>query len=563
MDATVKRPIDPGQTLDGRFQIIRLLGKGGVGEVFEVLDLGTHRRRALKVLQHQFTTDLTTVEQFKREAAARGIADNHPAIIDVFTIGVFGDGRPFILMELLAGEDFEKFSSKLPGHRLPLNEAIAAVLVAADAVGAAHEKGLLHCDLKPSNIFRIGPEDYRVLDFGMARLLGTLTPDTGGTPAFSAPEQWIPYGQRTPRTDVFGLAATLTALITGQSPIVRFKPDAKSAPVLIEALLAQPKFPPVTEAPEAVQAVIAQALHHDPRERFADARAFQKALRAAAPAVRGVSAVHIAPDREPMPAAPDALTTPSPQRELATGPKSVSDVVAQATALTASYGAELTSLLKSLRALGGFEQIVTLANGAPAAVAKLPEVRELLGFSQNRLGQHAEAEQTLSSLFAEAPTGERAGLLARVFKDQYAEATHAERWVRARGFLRRAIDAYLAGFALDRTDPYCGVNALTLMEALDTEDPQRGELLEQVRKATKPRHTTFWDHAAALELAVVDSDARNAEIALECCEASGAEKWAPLSTARTLSMIARARAAKGQDAAWIRPFVERLIELAS
>ncbi|MBL8910041.1 MAG: DUF4071 domain-containing protein [Archangium sp.] len=264
-----------------------------------------------------------------------------------------------------------------------------------------------------------------------------------------------------------------------------------------------------------------------------------------------------------MPTAPDALTTPSPQRELATGPKSVSDVVAQATALTASYGAELTSLLKSLRALGGFEQIVTLANGAPAAVAKLPEVRELLGFSQNRLGQHAEAEQTLSSLFAEAPTGERAGLLARVFKDQYAEATHAERWVRARGFLRRAIDAYLAGFALDRTDPYCGVNALTLMEALDTEDPQRAELLEQVRKATKPRHTTFWDHAAALELAVVDSDARNAEIALECCEASGAEKWAPLSTARTLSMIARARAAKGQDAAWIRPFVERLIELAS
>jgi hypothetical protein len=408
MNDTVKRAVEPGQTLDGRFQIVKRLGKGGVGEVFEVLDLGTHRRRALKLLQHQFTTDLATVEQFKREAAARGIADNHPAIVDVFTIGVLSDGRPFILMELLSGVDLDFYASQR-GGKLEVAEAVRAVLVAADAVAAAHEKGLLHRDLKPSNIFRLAADDFRVLDFGMATLLGTLNADTGGTPAFSAPEQWVAFSTLSSRTDVFGLGATLYALIAGVPPIVRACPSAKNPGELIAALLASPKFPPLVEAPASVQAVIARALEPTAANRFRDAREFAEALRAAAPTVVGVAALALAPDAVPQEHEARAAfaSTARLQTPNANAVDDVPGVMRRARTLADSYAAELTGVLRALRALGGFEELLTLATSAPHDVSRRAEVRELIGFSQNRLGQQAEAERTLSALLAEAPTGER------------------------------------------------------------------------------------------------------------------------------------------------------------
>jgi hypothetical protein len=116
-------------------------------------------------------------------------------------------------------------------------------------------------------------------------------------------------------------------------------------------------------------------------------------------------------------------------------------------------------------------------------------------------------------------------------------------------------------------DPYCGINALTLMEALDAEDPRRAALLPRVQRCTQARVASsaagFWDHAALLELSVLTDDRAVAQSALKQCEAraQSVERWAPLSTARTLAMIARARDAKQVAAGWIRPVVEKLVQL--
>lgn len=580
MEPTVRREIDPGQTLDGRFQVLDRLGKGGVGEVFRVLDLATRRVRALKVLQHQFVTDLGTLEQFKREAAARGIANNHPAIVDVFTIEKFSDGRPFILMELLSGTDLERHAAALPGQRLALDEAIRAVMVVADAVAAAHEQGLLHRDLKPSNIFRIAADDFRVLDFGMATLMGALSAEIGGTVSFSAPEQWVAYGRLGKPTDVFGLGATLYALVSGTPPLCRLVPAAKNPGELVAALLSRPTFPPLVEAPTAVWSVVERALRIDPSERFQDARAFASALGAAAPSVAGVRAVALGPD--PIPQAPrGAAVSVRPMAETtrrvslsvsarleAAREKGAQSVIAVGDELTEAFAADLAAVLRTLRGLGAFEELVALFEQLGGKLSRHPELRELYGFSLNRLGRQAAAERELSALFEESPSGERAGLLARVFKDQYADAANDHDYVRARGFLRRAIDTYSRGFELSPDDPYCGVNALTLMEVLDDEQPSRSTLLADVTRCTQTRiasgEATFWDHATLLELAVLGSNEAAAQLALDQCVArtAGLDRWAPLSTARTLAMIGRARKARQIDVGWLRPLVERLVELS-
>src|SRR5215831_9014136 len=156
------------------------------------------KRAAIKILHRRYCDDPEAVERFVVEARAANQI-GHPNIVDVFTFGALDDGRSYMAMEWLAGESLARRLTRGP---LPLAEALAIVELTADALEAAHEKGIVHRDLKPDNIFlatsRGGRVDVKLLDFGIAKLVGPLHP-TGvrstrpgeiiGTPAYLAPEQ--------------------------------------------------------------------------------------------------------------------------------------------------------------------------------------------------------------------------------------------------------------------------------------------------------------------------------------------------------------------------------------
>jgi tetratricopeptide (TPR) repeat protein len=210
----------------------------------------------------------------------------------------------------------------------------------------------------------------------------------------------------------------------------------------------------------------------------------------------------------------------------------------------------------SLRAIAGagkeaYAEMVSLYADMPLPLQRTRMVREQLAFGLNRLGRYSEAEQVLNEIIREnGPSPETNGLLGRVFKDQYESAGKTPM---ARGFLNRAIDAYLAGFEADWRDAYPGVNAVTLMELKDPPDPRQAVLLPIVRYAAVRRVTStggdYWDHATLLELAVL---ARDTDAAYECLASALAivkdrrEIFAPQTTARNLRLIRERREARGE-----------------
>lgn len=228
----------------------------------------------------------------------------------------------------------------------------------------------------------------------------------------------------------------------------------------------------------------------------------------------------------------------------------------------------LIDLFLSYRAVGGREAMqamVELAQELPEPVASTVLVREQKGFALNRLGRRTEAEAVLLDLIAERGTSsETNGLLGRVFKDLWDEARAAGQTAVARGYLRKAIDTYLAGFEADWRDAYPGINAVTLMEMTDPVDARQAEVLPVVRYAVKRRldgkQPDYWDHATLLELEVLANERQKAEMALADALASVREPWEPETTARNLGLIRGVRAARGTDVAWIKDVETALMD---
>ena len=216
----------------------------------------------------------------------------------------------------------------------------------------------------------------------------------------------------------------------------------------------------------------------------------------------------------------------------------------------------VVDLFLSYRSVSAFEQMVSLVEKMPTELARTVMIREQLGFALNRLKRRDEAERVLLDVIEKnGASSETNGILGRVYKDRWEEATKAERLIEGRGWLRKAIDAYAAGYTADIRDAYPGVNAVTLMEMAEPVDPRQAELLPVVRYAVKNRLATktpdYWDYATLLELNVLADDRAGAEEALAASLVLVRETWEPETTARNLRLIREARAKRGRDVSWI------------
>lgn len=225
----------------------------------------------------------------------------------------------------------------------------------------------------------------------------------------------------------------------------------------------------------------------------------------------------------------------------------------------------LIDLFLSYRAVKAYQEMVSLAERIPRPLAKTPMVREQLGLALNRLGRRREAELVLLDLIRErGPSSETYGILGRVYKDQWEEATRAGEAFLATGLLDKAIDAYIKGFEADWRDAYPGINAITLMELRDPPDPRRQKLIPVVSYATERRlasgQADYWDHATRLELAVLAKDHTSAEQALAQALAAVRESWETESTANNLKLIREARERRSDVVPWALMLERELLQ---
>ena len=288
--APVQAPA-PGDVLGGKYRVDREIGSGGMGIVYEVTHLVmTKKRFAVKWLLplpdgFQGEDAEAAARRFVREAEiAGGIC--HPNVVEVYDVTI-GDDGCFMVMELLEGESLEA-RLKREG-KLPVSEACRIIVACASGVGAAHASSVIHRDLKPANIFLVHMPDSvqtrpKVLDFGISRFTApngsvqsTVTRAGAliGTPMYMAPEQLRGF-ECDARTDVYGLGVTLYEALSGK--------PAYQAPThadLVVRILtgdAHEVRQLAPSVPAGLAAVVMQALHHMPEQRFASVQAFAEAL---------------------------------------------------------------------------------------------------------------------------------------------------------------------------------------------------------------------------------------------------------------------------------------------
>jgi eukaryotic-like serine/threonine-protein kinase len=267
-----------GSTLSGRYRIIRKIGEGGMGIVYEAEHVLIEKRVGLKVLREDFSNRFDVVERFRQEAkSASKIGHEH--IIDISDFGVTASGANFFVMELLHGRDLAEELEK----RGPLSprRALGIVLQCAEALGAAHAKGIVHRDMKPENIFlvdRKNEEDFvKIVDFGIAKMNDIETGGPGrkltktgmifGTPEYMSPEQ----GAGKPldhRVDIYALGIILYELLTGRVPFMGDTFMGILTQHMFEQVPPLKTMNPRCNVPDEVERVVFRAVCKDPDERY-------------------------------------------------------------------------------------------------------------------------------------------------------------------------------------------------------------------------------------------------------------------------------------------------------
>ncbi|MCS6773162.1 MAG: protein kinase [Anaerolineae bacterium] len=271
-------------TLNSRYRLLGVIASGGMAVVYDAQDLLLGRAVAVKALREPFASDAVFVQRFRQEAQAAARL-SHPNIVNVHDVGqdvVEGSLWHYMVMERVDGEDLARVLQAQEG-RIALSEAMRIGLAVCEAVAHAHQRGLVHCDLKPHNVLIARDGQVKVTDFGIARAwsVSATQPisvgEVWGTPHYYAPEQAAGMAP-TPASDVYSLGVLLFELLTGRRPF------EGSDPVLL-ARLHQTQPPPAPSRfnpsiPPLLDSVVLRALAKDPAQRYRDAAAFARALRA-------------------------------------------------------------------------------------------------------------------------------------------------------------------------------------------------------------------------------------------------------------------------------------------
>ena len=288
--------LSEGAIVGDDFRILRHLGSGGMGVVYVAEQLSTGRQRALKVMHQHYARDPKQRERFVREARVGALIDSRH-IVDVVAAGIT-DGMPWIAMELLNGLDLAEFLGLTGG--LPFEMALPVVEQICDAIGAAHEAGVVHRDIKPENMFVAKPDKdgrqwVKVLDFGIARLAADARSGSTtviGSPAWMAPEQADPEEPITPATDVWAIGLLVFSILTGRFYWKSVDRNDGSLHAVMKEVLFDPLVAPSKRAaelgcdvtfPKGFDAWYDRCVHREARARFANAREAWDALRACFP----------------------------------------------------------------------------------------------------------------------------------------------------------------------------------------------------------------------------------------------------------------------------------------
>jgi serine/threonine-protein kinase len=378
---TSKLP-EPGETIAGKYEVVRLLGRGGMGVVVEALHRKLDQRFAIKLLVPEALSRRDAVVRFEREARASARLRS-PYAVRVYDVDndAARNGLPFIVMEYLEGHDLAKELRER--GTLPVPEAVDIALQVCLAMSEAHARGIVHRDLKPGNLFlarQDGRRVVKVMDFGISKLVLdpteadlTTTETALGTPNYMAPEQVVSSKSIDYRVDIWAIGVILYRVLTGTFP---FSGDG---PTGIAVAIATQRPTPILERkpdlPPALAAAIMSALTRDRERRPADAFAFARMLE---PFGTGqVELVPVAPSAPSlaMPAAP-APRQSMPTVTL-TAPDAATVVTGPPTPVTLSrrlviagvLGAALLAviLLVVIRAIRSPESTVTQAASATQA----------------------------------------------------------------------------------------------------------------------------------------------------------------------------------------------------
>jgi serine/threonine protein kinase len=276
-----------GTVLEGAYRLVRLKGEGGMGAVYEAIQLRLNKRVAVKLMARELAQNQEALLRFHREAEITSQL-GHPHLVNVIDFGTAESGEPYLVMEYLEGEDLEHVLKKVGSLNVETTANITKQV--ASALGAAHAREVVHRDLKPANVFLMQvpgePEFVKVLDFGISKVKAArakLTRATAviGTPNYMSPEQAAGRVDETDhRADQWALACIVWEMLSGRTPFVA--DDVSPLFYQITNLAPDPLSKRVTNLPPEVEPVLLRALAKKPADRFPTIRDFSRAFEEAA-----------------------------------------------------------------------------------------------------------------------------------------------------------------------------------------------------------------------------------------------------------------------------------------
>jgi serine/threonine protein kinase len=373
-----------GQVLADSYEVMRVLGEGGMGRVYEARHTRLPGKRfAIKFLYADLARQPEVVTRFQREAeAASGIS--HPNVLDVHDVNVTADGQPYIVSELLKGEELGEYIER--AGKVPVAEAIRIVRQICKALGAAHATGVVHRDVKPENVFLTGdvarPESstVKVIDFGISKVAqagGESLTKTGvvmGTPDYMAPEQ--ARGDRVDaRADIYAVGAILYRALTGKKPFEGLDPMATLTAVLVQ----EPGRPTVVnpDVPLALELVIQRAMAKDPKDRYQSMAELERELSAFDPELLSRPSAAPPPSMPPDPSAKTIVNRPSPRQMRASLEQTQQSVRVARPGLLLFSGLGFAWLVSNVAvAVGG---VIRLSRGDTSDLSQVEAVLSLLG----------------------------------------------------------------------------------------------------------------------------------------------------------------------------------------